>query len=282
MNDDLGDRMKEYEMAEAGRKAMRRLPIMVRLDGKGFSKFTAGLTRPYDKRLSDLMVDTTKYLVEESGAVCGYTQSDEISLVLWADSVKSQIYFDGRLQKLTRVLAARASVFFCSLIEFRLPEKSGQTPVFDCRAWNVPDKTEATNTLLWRELDATKNSISMAAREYYSHSELFEKTGDVMQEMLFQKGVNWNDYPSFFKRGTYVLRRKAVRAFTAAEIEKLPEKHAARANPELTIKRTVIESVELPPLNKVWNREEVVFYGHAPESLQPMNAKPEEVWLRYT
>jgi tRNA(His) guanylyltransferase len=82
--DDLGDRMKDYEMAEAGRRCMPRLPILARIDGRGFSKFTGGLERPYDRRLSDLMVDTVKFLVRETNAVCGYTQSDEISLAWYA------------------------------------------------------------------------------------------------------------------------------------------------------------------------------------------------------
>lgn len=99
MNDDLGDRMKVYEMAEAGRKFMPLLPIVARLDGKGFSSFTKGLLRPYDERLSNLMVDCTKYLVSETNACCGYTQSDEITLAWYAPDYKSEIYFAGRISK---------------------------------------------------------------------------------------------------------------------------------------------------------------------------------------
>ena len=102
----FGDRMKLYERMEAGRRFMPRLPICVRLDGKGFSKWTRGLARPYDPRLSALMEHVATRLVEETQAVIGYTQSDEISLVFYTADPKAQVFFDGRIQKMTSVLAA--------------------------------------------------------------------------------------------------------------------------------------------------------------------------------
>ncbi|KKL92895.1 hypothetical protein LCGC14_1880070, partial [marine sediment metagenome] len=108
MSDNFGDRMKMYEKAESGRRFMPLLPVYARLDGRSFSRFTKGFNRPYDKRMSEAMIDTTKYLVEETNALIGYSQSDEISLVWYSDSIDSQIFFDGKIQKMVSVLAALA------------------------------------------------------------------------------------------------------------------------------------------------------------------------------
>jgi tRNA(His) guanylyltransferase len=170
--DELATRMKMYEKIEAGRKLMPLLPAMVRIDGKCFSKFTKGLTTPFDERLSALMIFTTKALVEEYNALLGYTQSDEISLVFYSDSLKSQLPYDGKIQKMVGDMAAYASLAFNRALPAYLPEKEESMPRFDCRVWNVPNKVEAANTILWREIDATKNSVSMAARKYFSHKRL--------------------------------------------------------------------------------------------------------------
>jgi tRNA(His) 5'-end guanylyltransferase len=158
-----------------------------------------------------------------------------------------------------------------------LPEEyRDKLPTFDARVWNVPNVVEGANVFLWREQDATKNSISMAARSYYSHKILMNKNGSEMQEMLFQKGINWNDYPTFFRRGTYIQRRKVERLFTAVELDKLPLKHEARRNPNLSFNRTEIIALELPPLRKITNRSEVVFYGADYELAKEENGKSEE------
>ena len=274
-NDSLGDRMKGYENNTCGIKLLPRIPVMARLDGKGFSKFTKGLKRPYDERLSNLMVETTKYLVKETNANCGYTQSDEITLVWYSDTYESKIYFDGRLFKMISDLAAMASVFFNRKLNEYLPEKAHLMPRMDCRVWNVPNADEAANTFLWRELDATKNSISMAAQEYYSHKELHGKDGNEKQEMLFQKGINWNDYPSFFKRGSYIQRKRQLTKFTSEELLNLPPKHAARLNPDLVIERWNIEVLDLPPLLTISNREDVILNG-ADFIKQPFSMKNKE------
>lgn len=268
--DSLGDRMKGFE---SGREVelFKNLPIICRLDGKAFHTFTRGLERPYDKRLTDLMVETTKFLVAETNAVIGYTQSDEISLVLYSAEPKSQVYFDGRKSKILSILAATASVFFNRELPKFLPEKATAFPLFDCRVFNVPSKVEAVNCLIWRELDATRNSVSMAAQHYFSHKKLHGVSCNNMQEMLFtQKGVNWNDYPAFFKRGTYVQRRKSFIKFSAAELEKLPPLHEARTNPDLVVERSEVVIMDTPPLTKVVNREDFVFSGAPP--LEPHQA----------
>ncbi len=263
-NDSLGDRMKFYEKMYAGKKLMPLLPAIVRLDGVCFHTFTKGLRRPYDERLSRIMIETTKYLVKETNARIGYTQSDEITLLLFSDKYDSQIYFDAKVMKLVSVLAAKTSVYFNDLLKVHLPEKSSRFPVFDCRVWNVPSQVEAVNSILWREQDATRNSISMAAQALYSHNELQGKSSSEMQELIFQKGINWNDYPSFFKRGSYIQRRHVERPFTTEELSVLPEKHAARKNPNLNVLRSEIFELELPSISQVKNNIDVLFNGAMP------------------
>lgn len=265
MSDELGDRMKEYEGAEAGRRLMRRLPALCRIDGRAFHSFTRGMKRPYDERLTAVMQDTTRALVHETNANVGYCQSDEITLAWHTTQRESQIFFDGRIQKMTSQLAALATLYFNRLVAQQMPEYVERLPTFDARVWNCPDLEEATNVFVWRELDASKNSVSMAARAYFSHTALQNKSGAEMQEMLFkEKGINWNDYPSEFKRGSYFQRRRTVRKFTAAEITNLPAKHQARTNPDLTVERADVVRLELPPLTRVVNRVEVLFGGADP------------------
>ena len=272
MTDGLADRMKRYEGAEAGRRLMPLAPALARLDGRAFHSFVRGLARPFDERLSALMLDTATFLVRETNAAVGYTQSDEITLAWVADGFDSQIFFDGRIQKMCSTLAALCSARFNRELPARLPaEYAARLPVFDCRVWNVPTAEEAANTFVWRELDAAKNSLSMAARAHYGHAELHNKSGGELHEMLWRKGINWNDYPAFFKRGTYVRRRTVSRPFAAAELAALPPKHAARTNPALVVERSEWVPLELPPLTKVANRAGVLFRGEEP---QAQNAAP--------
>lgn len=265
MRDSLGDRMKLYESQTTSTKLIPLLPIIARLDGKGFSKFTKDLKRPYDKRLSDLMVETTRYLVAETNANCGYTQSDEITLCWYNPDVNSQSLFNGKIFKILTDLSAMCSVYFNEKLVEYLPEKVGKRPRFDCRVWNVPNVDEAVNCFYWRELDATKNSISMASQHYYSHNQLEGKNGSEKQEMLFQVGINWNNYPSFFKKGTYVQKKVRYGKMSIDEIEKLPLKHNARKNPDIEIKRTFVEILDLPILSKISNKVDVLIYGQEPE-----------------
>ena len=261
--DDLGDRIKMYE-SNYSLKLLPTLPVVVRLDGKSFSRFTKGLQRPYDKRLSDLMIETTKFLLKEFNFNIGYTQSDEITLAFYNKDPKSQIDFNGKLFKLQSTLAAYTSVFFNKNLIKYLPEKVGEFPTFDCRAFNVPTLEECVNAIYWRELDATKNSISMASSTFYSHKQLQNKNSKDKQEMLFQKGVNWNDYPSFFKRGTYVQRKRVNRKFTTDELSKLPKKHKAFSNPDLKIERWDIKKLDVPPLSKIENKVGFILFGEDP------------------
>lgn len=269
MIDTLGDRMKMYEGIECDRKFMPGLPIVSRLDGRNFSKFTAGLDRPFDSRLHECMVRTTKYLVDHTVATCGYTQSDEITLV-WGDNP----WFDGRIFKMTSQLAAQATLFFFTSLSELIPEYAKKMPTFDARVWSMPNKKEATNVFLWRELDATKNSISMAAQHYFSHKKLHGKNSNEKQDMLMSCGVNWNDYPESFKRGTYILRRTHERKFTEEEILVLPDYHEAKKNPEILVKRQYLSVENLPIFGTILNREQVIFENAIPRTSNHEVAKP--------
>lgn len=262
--DSLGDRQKSYER-QYSKQLLPLIPICARIDGRAFHTFAKGLQRPYDSRLSNLMIETTKYLVKSTNAIIGYTQSDEISLIWFEESIKSEVFFDADHSKMVSILAAKTSNFFNKNLETYIPEKAEQyknkddNPEFDSRVWNVPTLWEAANYLIWRELDATRNSISMAAQAYYSHNQLHKKTSSQKQDMLFEVGVNWNNYPDFFKRGSYIQKVTVERPFTSTEIDKLPLKHEARTNPDLKIKRQEVKIRHLPPIRKIKNREEVLF-----------------------
>jgi len=263
--DDLGDRMKSYEQMADRRLMTPRIPVMARLDGWGFSKFTAGLEKPYDERLHDLMVCCTKLLVKTFNANVGYTQSDEISLCWYTLDNRTNVpQFAGRVQKTTSLLSSFLTGEFNRRLAEFVPEKADKTAFFDCRVWNVPNVDEAANTFLWREQDATKNSISSATRVYYRPSEMLGKNGAQMQEMLHQMGVNWNDYPAFFKRGTYVGVRSVTEKYNAAELLALPSKHAARRDPNLLVTRSKVQVLNLPKLHSIANRVGVLLKGEDP------------------
>lgn len=259
--DALGDRMKEYEAAFAG-KAMPFLPILARIDGKCFHSLAKrmGFLKPFDMRLHQAFVATAIKLVEETNATIGYTQSDEITLAWYTDNPGTQLFFDGKVQKLISVLASQATLEFNVLAsrafgaEFRA--------LFDCRVWQVPTLVEATNVFVWREIDATKNSISMAARAHYSHKQVHGMSSVQMQDMLHAKGVNWNDYPAEFKRGSYIRRDRVWVTLDPSELSKIPQAH--RPEPGTLVERNVVSRFDLPPIRTIPNRVEVLFHGADP------------------
>lgn len=263
-HDSLGDRMKYYESYETGRYFLPGLPIVARMDGRSFHSFTKGLERPFDAIYSDCMIDATRKLVKETGAVIGYTQSDEITLIWGPKNFQQNSWFDRKIFKMTSQLAALTTLYFYQEVARNLPGLAYKDPSFDARVFQVPTKEEAVNCLLWREWDATKNSISMAVSSVYSERELEGKTSSERQELLFQKGINWNDYPAHFKRGTYVKRIEVSRPYSAHEISQLPEKHHARTNPQLVVTRSGVEPFNPPPLNKIVNKEGFVFCNEKP------------------
>ena len=264
-NDGLADRCKHFERAESERRAMRGLPLFARLDGRAFHTFTADLARPYEPAMSRAMIETARHLVQEMNARVAYTQSDEITVAWYEPSTSRSDYsFDGRFQKLASVLAGMASTRFYQLIVRDLPAKAAEVPHFDCRVWQVPTLADAADVFIWREDDATKNSISMAAGAYYSDAELFGKDSSEKQELLFQKGVNWNDYPRFFKRGSYLQRRRVERRLTDDEWARIPEAH--RPPRDQRVQRSQVQELELPPVRQITNLVAVLFDAALPEA----------------
>lgn len=262
----LADRIKAFEQQETDRSAFPGLPIVVRVDGRGFSKFTADMDKPFDAVMGQLMAETAAYLVDKTQAVIGYTQSDEISLILEAPggdaSRAGDVLFGGRFQKLISVIAGLATARFMQGAMESFPEAcTRELPVFDARVFQVPSRMEAVNALLARERDATKNAISMAASVFYPHHELQGRSGPERQEMLFQKGINFNDYPARFKRGVYLRRVEVLRPLTAEELSHIPEAH----HPAGPVVRKVIQALDLPPMDKIANRVEVIFDGAVPQ-----------------
>lgn len=255
--DGLGNRMKWYERQETARYLIPLLPIIIRLDGRAFHSFTKGLRKPWDQGLTDAMVQVTKNLVKETNARIGYTQSDEISLIISYDEFSSEPYFNGKLFKITSLLSSLAGITFDRLIPEYLPTKVGRPPaLFDCRVWNVPNKEEAVNYLIWREQDAIRNSVSMAAQALFSHGQLMYKDVPTMKEMMLNlHGVDWNAYPAAFKQGTYVRRYEIQQELTKEAMAKLPEgmkniTHVARSQ---------IGPVQMPILTTIKNRVDVIF-----------------------
>lgn len=223
--DDFGNRMKSYESASTSRKASGDLPVIARLDGRSFSTFCQNLNKPYDERLSNIMDNTLIALVKEFHVQLGYTQSDEITLYWYMPEKYSQLPFGGRFQKVESVLAGYASAVFNREVAQQLPEKAKHIACFDCRAWEVPSVIEAANTFLWRQQDAKKNAISMAAQRLFSPKQLMNKNGKDKIQMMADKGTVFEDYPTRFKHGVYAMRQTYIQHLSPEELERIKPQH---------------------------------------------------------
>ena len=222
---DLAKRMKRYE-AVSKTTLVTRMPVILRIDGKAFHTLTRGFQKPFDRVLNLSMMETMRFLCKNiQGCVLGYTQSDEITLVL-VDYKKltSNPWFDYEVQKMCSVGASMATVGFNNAFARRVEEFSihgGGSPLydrylnaledgamFDCRAFNVP-REEVTNNIYWRQLDASRNSIQMLGQVHFAHKELQNKSCNEIQDMLMtRKGINWNNLPAYQKRGSCCVKRK--------------------------------------------------------------------------
>lgn len=233
--DSLGDRMKSYE-AVPKLFLMRRNPVIIRLDGSHFHTFTKGFEKPFDDVLIKTMQETMKYLCENvQGCVLGYTQSDEITLVLCDyQTLETQGWFNYNLEKIVSTSAALATLEFNrkfsknaygkidnyfaeELRKKRLVEilpswvkpyerASEKGATFDSRAFSVP-LNEVNNCLLWRQQDATRNSIQGLAQSLYSHKEIEGiNTKNLQNKMFTEKGVNWSELPTTYKRGSCCVK----------------------------------------------------------------------------
>ena len=215
----LHERMKQYE-AVSQTYLMRRTPVIIRLDGVAFPTFTKNFDKPLDEVLGTAMKGTTIYLVNNiQGCVLGYTQSDEISLVLQDyKKLDTDAWFGYNVQKLVSVSAKMATAQFNKLfnryIAFLPGETSGryreailENIGFDSRCWNLPFE-EVNNYLIDRQQDAERNSINLLAQQYYTQKELDGIKSKKLQDKLFtEHGVNWNDLPIEQKRGYVYIPR---------------------------------------------------------------------------
>lgn len=234
VRNDLEVRMKTFYEQIPKTKLMRRCPVALRIDGKAFHTFTRNFQKPFDEILINSMQETMKYLCENiQGCVLGYTQSDEITLIL-VDYKKltSSAWFDYEVQKICSIAASMATMafnkFFANNVgdyctynyerednsheeyEHILSLAIDKGAMFDCRCFNIP-KEEVTNLVYWRQLDASNNSVQMVGQANFSHKELQKKSCNEIQDMLMtQKGINWNDLPTYQKRGSCCIRNKIV------------------------------------------------------------------------
>jgi tRNA(His) 5'-end guanylyltransferase len=223
-SDSLGDRMKKAEH-QTRLVLPRRCYTLMRFDGKNFHTYTRGFERPFSIVLRNAM-DAAALAVckEASGCRLGYLQSDEITIVLTDfESMTTEAYLDGVVQKLTSILATTVANAFNERMQMELITRienvdgrvdfgavwdviKNKKAKFDARVWTVSDPWEAFNAFKWRQDDATRNAIQMVAQSLYSHKELHGKDQNALQEMSFQKGVNFNDIPTKYKRGSFVIR----------------------------------------------------------------------------
>jgi tRNA(His) 5'-end guanylyltransferase len=209
------------------------MPVIIRLDGRAFHSFTKGFDKPYDEIFHNAMNETMKYLCENiQGCKLGYTQSDEITLLLTDyDTLTTDGWFDYSVQKMCSVSASMATLKFNQVIDeefwdnqdnlgnpFRKTENDEHIAnklrnkrfmaMFDSRCFNIP-KEEVTNCLVWRQQDATRNAIQMLGQCNFSHKELQNKSCNDIQDMLMtQKGINFNDMPTEFKRGVCCIKEE--------------------------------------------------------------------------
>ena len=245
VHDDLGKRMKEFYEQVPKTRLVRRMPVAIRIDGKAFHTFTRGFEKPFDDILIKSMQETTRYLCENiQGCVLGYTQSDEITLILVDyKTLDTSAWFDYEVQKMCSIAASMATMafnrYFAKEVEkfeddfyeaWNITEAEeklltayktalNKGAMFDARCFNIP-KEEVTNLIYWRQLDATRNSIQMVGQANFSHKELHGKSCNMIQDMLHeQKGINWNDFPTHKKRGTCVIKDNTTCVFVKADEE---------------------------------------------------------------
>jgi tRNA(His) guanylyltransferase len=195
MSDDIGDRFKDYERCWDF-SLPRRMPMVIRVDGRGFHGLK--LQKPFDPDFFRVMADTAMALCKEiQGAVLAYFQSDEISIVARDDMQPNTEAWLGK--RLSKVLSLSSAIATAAYNE-RAAVIWGWRQ-FDARAFVLPDLSEVTNYLIWRQQDATRNSISMAAHAEFSHKSLHGVNSKGMLDRLREAGKPWEDTPAHFKRG---------------------------------------------------------------------------------
>ena len=199
----LGERIKNFYEQRNRTFLLRKVPVILRIDGKAFHTFTKKYQKPFDLNLIRIFHDTSKYLLTQvQGAKLAYHQSDEISLLITDyDSPETESWFNYNVQKMTSVAASLATYKFNG----ELLDNDSPPALFDCRVFNIP-KEEVVNYFIWRQRDWERNSISMYARSFFSHQELHKKNTSDIHEMLHKKGKNWADLDNFLKNGCFFMK----------------------------------------------------------------------------
>lgn len=216
---DLDKRMKHYYEQSSQLTLVHRMPVIIRIDGKAFHTFTRGMSKPFDPYVTYAMEETTKKLCENvQGCVFGYTQSDEISLLLidYA-SLETDAWFDDEVQKLVSVSASMATLYFNNFFREQVENDDSSddsantrrrkmdTALFDSRTFNIP-REEATNYFYWRQRDAIRNSIASVGRSQFSPKVLHGKNTEMIKKLLLEKGVDWESYPANLRNGSGVIK----------------------------------------------------------------------------
>lgn len=259
-HDEFGDRMKAYEAVHDVR-AEKGVPVVARIDGRSFSKFTKPFKRPFDEGMTYAMQATTAALVEATHAKMGYTQSDEITLIYEAPPA-GEMFFDGRIAKLTSVLAGIASTEFTLLCPYT-DRVQAMRPHFDCRVFTVPTRTEAANALLWRVQDCRKNAVQSIAHSMFSHNALHKKSQADMIEMMEAAGTYLHDFPQWNIFGTYMQRVSRKRLLTDEEWARIPE---SKKPDSREVMRSSVEQLPIGYFGDIKNRAEVIFDAESPQT----------------
>ena len=217
--DKIGDRIKLYYENRSKTYLTRRTAVIIRIDGCHFHTFCRGLQKPFDPIFIKTMQETTKSLCENiQGCKIGYVESDEISLLLTDyDTLQTDAWFDYSVQKICSVSASMATLFFNKYWQKNitkttdkeyyevLKKKSELGAYFDARAFNLP-KEEVANYFIWRQNDATRNSIQSLAQANFSQKQIHSLNNSQLQDKLHkEKGINWNDCKTVEKRGSCVI-----------------------------------------------------------------------------
>ena len=239
VNDELGKRMKDYYENISKIKLTRRTPVIIRLDGKNFHTFTRGFKKPFDEILIKSMQETMKYLCENvQGCVLGYTQSDEITLVIIDyQNLNTSAWFDYDAQKICSISGSMATLAFnksftknaeefmsdCAAdyemkglygkgtLEYELCGRYQSAiqkgAMFDARCFNIP-KEEVVNCLYWRQIDVIRNSVQMVGQANYSSKQLDGKSCNRIKEMLLsEKNIDWDSLPIYQQRGSCCIKK---------------------------------------------------------------------------
>ena len=264
-NTPLEVRMKTYEAVTTETKLIERLPIYARIDMRAGHTWCRGLQKPFDQNYAAAMRGATKYIVEETGAAVGMTQSDEASFV-WLDDTK--VPFGTRLFKLQSVLASMfTAAFMRQYINANMLDMvMKRLPSFDCRVLNMPSLTEAANMITWRSMDSVKNSITLLALEYFSNKQIHGKNGEEKIRMLTEKGVDYYALPEEYRIGAFFRRETYKKTLSSEELAKIPEKQRILdENGKMTVVRSHVVPFSLGMrLDEIANKEGFLFMGETP------------------